>query len=102
MSKYKRPICRGSYVLGSACGHCERCADERNGKLKKDTPDDTAALKAAVNALVSALYKCRTDYQCAASVVKKRRHMDTSGAQTEIEQVLREHASAIKSAGEKT
>lgn len=26
---YKNPVCRGSYVLGSACGRCERCEDER-------------------------------------------------------------------------
>lgn len=29
MTKDKSATCRGSYVLGSACGHCERCAEER-------------------------------------------------------------------------
>lgn len=30
MSKtYESDVCRGSYALGTACGHCERCADER-------------------------------------------------------------------------
>lgn len=35
---FKRPICRGSIMFGSACGHCERCTWEKNQK------DSVAAL----------------------------------------------------------
>jgi hypothetical protein len=26
--KYQRPICRGCYELGTACGKCDKCKDE--------------------------------------------------------------------------
>jgi hypothetical protein len=29
MPKFERATCRGSYMLGTACGHCERCKWER-------------------------------------------------------------------------
>lgn len=28
MKEYKGIICKGSYLLNSACGHCEKCKDE--------------------------------------------------------------------------
>jgi hypothetical protein len=33
--KYKNPVCRGSWALGTACGHCERC--QETSPSKKDT-----------------------------------------------------------------
>lgn len=44
--KYESAVCRGSYMLGSACCHCERCEEERaklaaSGKL---TPDQRAQM----------------------------------------------------------
>ncbi len=38
MSKYKNPVCRGSFMLGTACGKCERCMEQKenmNGEVKK-------------------------------------------------------------------
>lgn len=34
MAEYKRPVCRGSFVLGSACRKCERC-DKEFERLQK-------------------------------------------------------------------
>lgn len=33
--QYKNPVCRGSIMLGSACGRCEKCRDEID-KMRSD------------------------------------------------------------------
>lgn len=42
--KFNRPTCRGSLVLGTACGTCERCVWERSlgmDNVDVELPDDT-------------------------------------------------------------
>lgn len=33
MSDFKQPVCRGSFALGSACGHCERCYSDPHNPM---------------------------------------------------------------------
>lgn len=53
MSKeYKNPICRGSIMLGTACGHCERCEDERLAIQKAKMTEEPATHLRKVNMLI--------------------------------------------------
>lgn len=46
---YLDPVCRGSYVLGTHCGRCERCEEERLKHLKLNQPGaDLARLRQAI------------------------------------------------------
>ncbi len=52
--KYENPVCRGSLMLGTGCGRCEKCAMEKAGMMnayaqnvkepQKDKTDDEIAL----------------------------------------------------------
>ena len=35
---FKRPTCKGSYALGTACGTCEACVWERTAREQSETP----------------------------------------------------------------
>lgn len=39
MSKYLKPVCRGSWALGTACGKCERCLDTKPVPANTPAPE---------------------------------------------------------------
>lgn len=51
--QFERPVCRGSFLLGSACGQCERCTLERqhpNGRAAVIVPADPGYAPFAIDA----------------------------------------------------
>lgn len=52
--EYKNATCRGSYILGTACGKCERCADDAAGLITAG-PDKRKEENKKANAEVTKL-----------------------------------------------
>jgi PIN domain nuclease of toxin-antitoxin system len=38
VSNYKKAVCRGAWVLGTACGKCERCEETRPSNQHAEKP----------------------------------------------------------------
>lgn len=51
MSEYKNPVCRGSYMLGTACGRCERCIEENPVSKIEALKSENQSLRAEIGTL---------------------------------------------------
>ena len=72
----KKPTCRGSYALGTACGYCERCNDERR-RMEQGLPIKNDPQKPRV-----------TNAQRIVALLKERN--ETTAAHIKIAQTSRE------------
>jgi len=54
---FKNPTCRGSYSLGTACGHCEKCEWEKS--LGRKSPKTIPIPKEILDEVRGALWKSR-------------------------------------------
>lgn len=58
--KYSQPVCRGSYALGTACGRCERCMEDRERLLTMPpSPDERGDFKKRCDELQAILNDAR-------------------------------------------
>ena len=57
--EYKGQVCRGAYALGTACGMCEKCLEQKEqyqaAKSVREMLDGTASLKATIARLTAEL-----------------------------------------------
>ena len=53
---YKNPVCRGSFMLGTACGRCERCNEIRNlGRVIAEPPVSPSLFREACERIADML-----------------------------------------------
>lgn len=50
---YTKPVCRGDFTLGTACGRCERCIERKPAAMSSTTNATTAELESKLRCVIS-------------------------------------------------
>lgn len=84
--KYKHVVCQGVFALGTACGLCEKCLEQKaEYQARKDvqeTLDGTAALKAIIARLTAEVAEARDDASALlAQLAAAEKHMARTDAE---------------------